>query len=141
MLLHFRSGSFEIEKINVDITKENEYSEMNKMLIYKIIELEQLLKEEKYINNLIIYPPIDDYRKELISVILSDSHQSIHYSMICKKSDNFKKLENELYKAYPEIKTTEFIFKVNGNIIDKNKTLDENKIKDHDNIIFTPIEI
>lgn len=47
----------------MDFTKENKYSEMNKMLIYKIIELEQLLKEEKYIDELLIFPPIDDYKK------------------------------------------------------------------------------
>jgi len=74
------------------------------MLIYKIIELEQLLKEEKNRNELIIISSIDDYKKELISVIFSSTSLSIHYSVICKKSDTFKKLENELFEAYPEYK-------------------------------------
>ena len=72
MLIKLYSG-FGNEKQNVDFTKENEYSEMNKMLIYKIIELEQLLKEEKYIDELLIFPPIDDYKKEFLSVIFSST--------------------------------------------------------------------
>jgi len=124
----------------VDFTKENKYSEMNKMLIYKIIELEQLLKEEKYIDELLIFPPIDDYKKEFLSVIFSSTSLSIHYSMICKKTDTFKKLENELYEAYPEYKKTEFVFLCNGFIIEKNKTINKNGVKDHDTITFSPIE-
>lgn len=60
--------------------------------------------------------------------------------MICKKTDTFKKLENELYEAYPEYKKTEFVFLYNGFIIEKNKTINENGIKDHDTISFSPIE-
>ena len=47
-ILRLRSGTGLIDNNrNFDITKENTYSDMNQILIYKIIELEQLLNSEK----------------------------------------------------------------------------------------------
>lgn len=60
--------------------------------------------------------------------------------MICKTSDIFEKLEEKLYEAYPEYKERENILLVNGNIVDKNKNIADNKIKDHDNIILYVVE-
>ena len=104
---------------------------MNQILIYKIIELEKILNDEKNYNR-IMYKHI----KESIAVLFSSTDSKIHYSMICKTSDIFEKLEEKLYEAYPEYKERENIFLVNGNIVDKNKNIADNKIKDNDNIIL-----
>ena len=49
-----------------------------------------------------------------------------------KKTDNFSKLENSLYEKYHQYRDTENYFLVNGNKLNKHKTLVENKIKDND---------
>ena len=77
-----------------------------------------------------------NHENELISVIFTSTDNKIHYSMICKKSDDFKELEEKLYGAYPDYKETVNKFVVNGNTVDKNKNITENKINDHDIIIL-----
>ena len=58
------------------------------------------------------------------------------YSMICKNTEKFSKLEEKLYKDYPEYSKFDNYFKINENRVDKMKTLDENKIKNNDVIII-----
>ena len=72
--------------------------------------------------------------EELMSVIFISSDLTIHYSIICKNTDQFTKIETELYKEYPKYKETENYFIVNGNRINKYKSLKENNIK-NSNII------
>ena len=42
--------------------------------------------------------------EDLISVIFSSMDQKIHYSIPCRKTDSFSKIEQMLYKEYPEYK-------------------------------------
>ena len=67
--------------------------------------------------------------EKLISVIFVSVDQAIHYSLICKNTDVFSTVENLLYKQYPEYKESENYFLLDGNKINRYKTLDENKIK------------
>jgi len=73
-------------------------------------------------------------------VIIKSSDQHIKSSFICKKSDKFKELEQKLYKKYPYIENKEHYYLCNGNIIDVEKTIEQNKIKDMDNIIINVTE-
>jgi hypothetical protein len=54
----------------------------------------------------------------------------------CGKTDNFIALENSLYELYPECKNTENDFFISGQMIDKNKSIEENKIKENDCIMI-----
>jgi len=66
--------------------------------------------------------------------------QTVNYrSVICKSTDKFSKVEDVICKEYHELKKGNYYFIVNGEIADKNKTLEENKIKDKD--VITIIEI
>ena len=65
----------------------------------------------------------------LMTVIFYSIDQKIHYSLICKKTDKFNKIENELFEVYPEYQDSEYYFIANGQIIKRFKTLEENKIK------------
>ena len=78
--------------------------------------------------------------EDIISVIFSSLDQKIHYSVACKKDDSFSVVEQKLYKEYSEYKDKEKGFLVNGNKIDVNKSLKENKIKNSDIIILNTIE-
>ena len=56
----------------------------------------------------------------------------INYSLVCKNTDTFIRLEEKLNNDYPQLKDKETYFIVNGNRIKRFKTLDENNIKSND---------
>ena len=86
--------------------------------------------------------PIDLLEGEkLISVIFSSFDEKIHYSVICKNTEKFIKLEEKLYTNYPEYSETENYFTANGKPISKFKSLEQNKIKNSDVIILNQKEI
>ena len=64
----------------------------------------------------------------------------INYSMACRTSDLFSSLEERLYQDYPNYRNIEKIFMVNTNRISRNKTLEENNIKNNDIINIFPID-
>ena len=96
----------------------------NNNYINKIKELEKEI--EKY-KNYCLLPG-----EKLITIKFISIDQSINFETFAKKTDNIEKLENSLYEKYPKYKDTENYFLVNGKILNKHKTLDENKIKDND---------
>ena len=75
----------------------------------------------------------------MISVIIQSFDENINYSIICKNTDEFYKIEKEFYKGHRDFSKTNNIFKVNGNIINKAKSLKENNISNHDIIIVNAI--
>ena len=101
-----------------------------------------------------LYARIDDLKEKLsrypfelkkdekmISVIFTSDDQKIHFSVICKNTEKFNRLEEKLYNDYPEYSETNNYFVVNGNRIQKFKTLDENNIHNSDIIILNKINI
>ena len=73
---------------------------------------------------------------KLMSIIIISKDKKIHFSIICKNSENFLRIEKELYEQYPEYRNENNYFIHNGEKIDKSKTLDENKIKNNSIIIL-----
>ena len=124
---------------------------MNK-LKEKNKELEKLVDEQKqeinhYIyklnnlsenNNNISFRPGD----KIISVLfMTQGNQDIiNYSMPCKSTDLFVRLEERLYQDFPKYRNVETFFMVNANRILRFKTLEENKIKSNDIISLFTIE-
>ena len=56
----------------------------------------------------------------------------INYSMVCRTTDLFSSLEERLYQDFPKYRNMEKFFMVNVNKILRNKTLEENNIKNND---------
>ena len=56
----------------------------------------------------------------------------INYSLVCKNTDLFVRLEEKLNNDYTQLKDKETYFMVNGRRIKRFKTLDENQIKSND---------
>jgi len=54
------------------------------------------------------------------------------YCLSCKNTDLFVRLEERLYKDFPDFKDYEIYFEVNTRRIKRFKTLEENKIKNND---------
>ena len=142
-------------ELNIEIEKNKKLTENNEYLIEKLkLSTSQAIKEDKSISNtdkeiIKLYRQIDEYKEKLsrypfelsrgeklISIILTSTDQKIHYSVICKNTERFIKLEEQLYNDYPEYSDSENYFVVKGNRISKFKTLDENKIKNSDIIIL-----
>ena len=58
-----------------------------------------------------------------------------NYSMACKNTDLFIRLEEKLYKDFPKYKDYEAYYEVSTRRIKRFKTIEENNIKNND-IIF-----
>ena len=96
--------------------------------------INQLISE---INNIKSKIPFDiQPNDKLMSIIIITYDYKIHTSIICKNSENFERIEKELYERYPDYRDSENYFIYNANIIDKSKTLDENKIKNNSILIL-----
>ena len=137
----------ELEKI-INIKREEELKEKEKLmkeengLISELTEklkninkdkMNELLEEIRIKDKIISKFPVKlSEGEQLLSVIFVSSDQKIHYSTICKNTDNFSKIENMLYEVYPEYKKSENYFFVNEKKINKYKSLDFNKIKNND---------
>ena len=107
--------------------------------------LEAILKKDKEIEELKLklsrFPFELAEGEKLMSIIITSKEQKFHHSIICKNTDNFCNIEIQLYNAYPEYSDSANIFTVNGNRIKRNNSLEENQIKNNDNIVLTTIDI
>ena len=61
-------------------------------------------------------------------IYFTSTDQTINYSIPCIATDIFAKVEEELYKEYPEYRETNNTFLANGMQVLRFKTIDENKI-------------
>jgi hypothetical protein len=89
-------------------------------------------KMEKNINEMKLGFPVFLDKEPLISVIFTSFDKVIHYSVVCKSTDDFSIIESLLYKKYPKYKKNNNIFVSNGKKIDVKKSLEENNIKNSD---------
>ena len=121
--------------------KENKFKEFNENNNNKIIELyEELRTKDKEIKdkneeikNLKLRFPFElSENEELMSVIFISTDSSILHSIICKNTDQFTKIETQLYNEYPKYRYLENYFVVNGNKINKYISIKENNIKNSD---------
>ena len=68
--------------------------------------------------------------EKLMTVVFTDGGQNFKRPIICKNTQKFNEVENLFNEIMPEYKETENYFLAGGTIINKSKTLEENKIKD-----------
>ena len=136
----------ELEKI-INEEKEKNYKNQDKFINDNYIkdkiikELhEELKKKDKKIEEqkeiISKFPFTLEKNEKLLTLIFISVDQKIYYSLICKNTDNFSKIETIFYNEYPKYKETENYFILNGKTINKNKTLEENEIKNNDIITF-----
>ena len=76
--------------------------------------------------------------EKLISVKFISTDQNINnFTVIAKNTDRFTKIEDILYEKYPNYRESDNYFMHNGNKIKRNRTLEENIIKNNDIITLT----
>ena len=124
-----------IKNNQLNIEKNNINEKLNKIILESN---EQMNKNEKIIKQYelkISQFPFDYSSEEkMISIIFTSYDENIMSSFICKNTDVFKFVENKFYEKYSEYKGLDNNFISNGRKVDKNKSLDENKIKNNDSI-------
>ena len=155
----FNNKIIDAKKLGININEyhKNELIKINKLLNNKINNFydsqnindnkdnsnkDNIIKElnneiDKLKKKLSRYPLELSNGEKLISVIFTSSDQNMFYSIICKNTQKFIELEKKLYNDYPEYSKSDNYFMVNGNRVDKTKSLDENKIRNNDIIILT----
>ena len=113
-----------IEKFNKNISILNEQISKNEKMI------------EQYKFKISQIPFEFSPGEKIMSIIFKSYDDNIISSFICKNTDTFDFLEKKFYEKYSEYKGLDNIFISNGRKINKNKSLDENKIKNNDIIII-----
>ena len=121
-----------INNLNIQINPSNNNSIKMNELCEKIIDLQEKLNR---------FPFILEKNEKLISIIFSSVGQSIHYSIVCKNTDDINKLETELYKEYPQFSETDNYFMCKGKVINKFHTFGSNHIKNGDVILVNQNDI
>ena len=113
------------EKMKVDDLNKKINEILSKKETINMIELENEIK---------LFRSYYDFssNEKLITVKFISINQDIDFTIISKNTDAFSKIENILYEKYPKYKDSENYFLVNGNKINRNRTLEENKIKNND---------
>ena len=73
--------------------------------------------------------------EKIIAVYFTSTTQEIQFPIACKNTDIIARLEEKLYNEYPKYKEYNTYLTVNGNIIKRFKSIDENGIKNGNSII------
>ena len=138
LLEELNNEKTKVTKLNDKIqTYKNSYNHK----LEKIKELKELIKSKNSeINYLKIFNNEHSSIKlgeKIISIFFTSISQGIiSFSISCKNTDTFAKVEEKIYDKYPQYKDCNTYLTVNGNIIKRFKTLEENRIKDGNFIII-----
>ena len=109
-------------------SKDNTIKVLNSQISEKIIEFNNLKNQINIKNDDDLVNQINPGEKVISAMIIS-TDQKVMYSIACKNTTPFVKIEEKLYEVYPEYKETENYFLFSGNKIKRFKTIGENKIK------------
>ena len=126
-----------VEELNRKLEKIEKYSNNNNNLIEIIELMKELKQKDNEIKEIKARYPFELLKgEEMLSVIFSTVSQQFNYSIICKNTDIFITIEEKLYKEYPDCANSENYFMVNGNIINRFKSLKDNNIHNSDIILL-----
>ena len=143
--------SIENQNLNIKLSQlQFQNSKLSNLFNLNNISQNQNNINQTFLNlakkNLELYEIINRYplklkkNEKLISVIIRSTDQKVLYPIMCKNTDSFFKLENELHKVYPNIQFSKYFYSFNGNAIkDKSQTLEQNKIKNGDILLLKEI--
>ena len=127
-----------LEKERDKFSKIELLNEKKETMVDTILEKDKEMKELKL--KLSRFPLILEEGEAMMIVTFISSDQQLHYSVLCKNTDEFYKIEGLLYKEYPGYAENENYFLVDGQKINKYKTLEQNGIKNNSQIILIKIE-
>ena len=121
----------EYSNLEDKINNKNKISQNNDSMFIELYRRIDELKEK-----LSRYPFELNKDEKIISINFISRDGKLHYSVFCKNTEKFNRLEEKLYDDYPEYSESDNYFVSNGNIIKKFKTLKENNIHHNDIIMI-----
>ena len=138
----------EILTLKNQLYKEKENSnkfitEINNLklkLINKTNEINKLIKENKNKNFISYFNNEEIKRGEIITIQFKSIDQKVDIAFSCKSTDIFVRIEEMLYNQYPELKDYNTYFTVNGRVLKRFKTIQENNIRNFDKILLNLYE-
>ena len=122
------------KKLNKYNNLQNIINNLEKEINNKNNEIQNYILQIKNINeNKNEITTIKPGEKILAVLFMTQGSQDIsNYTMPCKNTDLFVRLEERLYNDFPQYKNYETYFMVNARRILRFKTLEENRIKSND---------
>ena len=120
-----------INNVNKQFDHEKKIKELNDIINDKNNELNKLRSE---CNNNIIREILPG--EEIISVLFISGDYKLTYSLPCKNTTVFVKIEEKLYEEFPEYRETDNYFLVGGIKVKRFKTIKENAIKNGKPVMF-----
>ena len=122
------------QKLERELIIEKNKNKGNKVQEQKVSSTETIKdkKIKELETKLSRFPFTLEEGEELMSIMFVSSEQKLYYSTICKNTDGFRKIEEELYKKFPQYFENDITFRLNGKKINRFKTLGENGIKNND---------
>ena len=106
----------------------------NDILIKLINEKENIIRDLK--EKIKRYPFVLEKNEKIMSIIFSSVNQNVNYSMVCKNTDTINRLEEKLYKEYPNLSERENYFLCKGRLLNKFQSFEKNNIKNGDTILL-----
>ena len=130
------------QKLERELIIEKNKNKGNKVQEQKVSSTETIKdkKIKELETKLSRFPFTLEEGEELMSIMFVSSEQKLYYSTICKNTDGFRKIEEELYKKFPQYFENDITFRLNGKKINRFKTLGENGIKNNDIIEMKEIK-
>ena len=110
---------------DIDLNKFNNLNINNKE---EISQSESIKKEKRKEEN--------ETPNKLITIYFSSTDQSINYTMACFNKDIFSTVEQKLILQFPDLKDKNIYYLVNGNVVNRSISLEENKIKNNDHLLI-----
>ena len=136
------SNELKIEKDkNIKLQNNiNSYLKTVKELNINIKKLESDIKSKNIIienlTNRIGGLSLNSDNSEHMNFYICSIDETISFPVSCKNTDTFAKIEEELYKEYPEYKNDDTYFMVSGTKLKRFQTIQENNLKKRDTIIL-----
>ena len=116
-----------------ELKNKNIFYTVNTNIINKTATLKQNGIER---GDTIIINYDNEEEEKVIAIQFVSGDQNIHYPIACKETDIFLNIEKEFLDIYPFLRNKDIFYIANGNIIDRNATLKENRIKNVNSIII-----
>ena len=121
-------------------TLEKENNEQKEKINSLEKEIQNIMIQNNNLNENIIISKSSGEKIISINFMTMGNQDIINYSMPCKTTDLFVRLEEKLYNDFPKYKNYEVYFEVNTRRIKRFQTVEENKIKSNDLISIFIIE-
>ena len=116
-----------------ELKNKNIFYTVNTNIINKTATLKQNGIER---GDTIIINYDNEEEEKVIAIQFVSGDQNIHYPIACKETDIFLNIEKEFLDIYPFLRNKDIFYIANGNIIDRNATLKENRIKNGNSILI-----